>query len=281
MSWRFARTPKWIVRHLLVVVLVIVMVQLGLWQLRRLDDRQAHNALVESRQAEPSAAVEDLVPPGAAVGSRAVDDVVHRLATARGAYEPEDTVVVENRTLNGASGGWVLTPLRFDDGRAVLVNRGFIGFDADGRIIAPDPPGGRVQVDGIVLPSQEREGLGAADPSEGTLDVLVRVDLERFAAQVDYDVLPAYLQLQASDPPEATAPAGSPQLVALDPPELGEGPHLSYAVQWFIFTTIAAGGYLLLLRKLAIEEATLRSPSNHEGPGPRPDGVTEVASADR
>lgn len=281
MSWRFARTPKWIVRHLLVVVLVVVMVQLGLWQLRRLDDRQAHNALVEARQAEPSAAVEDLVPADVEVGSRAVDDVVQRRATARGPYEADDTVVVENRTLNGASGGWVLTPLRLDDGRAVLVNRGFIGFDAEGRIVAPDPPSGPVQVDGIVLPSQERAGLGAADPSEGKLDVLVRVDLERFAAQVDYDVLPVYLQLRTSDPPEAIAPDGAPQLVALDPPELGEGPHLSYAVQWFIFTTIAAGGYLLLLRKLAIEEATHRSPSNPGEPDPRPDGVTEVAPADR
>lgn len=254
MSWRFARTPKWIVRHVLVAVLVFVMVQAGFWQLRRLDEKQAFAALVEERQAQPAVPVEDLLPLDAPVDSDAVEAVEQRRVTAVGTYRHEDSVVVENRTYNSTSGGWVLTPLLLDDGSAVLVLRGFIGFDADGRILAPPPPAGEVAVEGFLQPSQERGRLGATDP-EGKLDVLARADVERFAEQVGYPVRPAYLQLETSDPPEPERAEGEPVLVALGAPTPDEGPHLSYAVQWFTFTTIAVVGYGLLLRKVAIDQA--------------------------
>ena len=84
--------------------------------------------------------------------------------------------------------------------------------------------------------------------------MLARVDLERVAEQVDYDVLPAYVQLVSSTPGEVN-PDGAPELVPLGRPELSEGPHLGYAVQWFTFTTIAVVGYALLLRRVARDEA--------------------------
>lgn len=261
MSWRFARTPKWIVRHVLVVLLVVAMVQLGFWQLRRLDEKRDHNALVEARQVLAAEPVEDVVPASARVGSDEVDAVLYRTVTVTGTYAGDDTFVVENRSLNGASGAWVLTPLVLPDGRGVVVNRGFIGYDAEGDIVPPAPPSGEVTVTGLVLPSQQRGSFGATDPDDGKVAVLARVDLERVAGRVGYDVLPAYVQLAASDPPEPAAAGGNAAagdaatLVALDPPELDEGPHLGYAVQWFIFTTIAGGGYLLLLRKMAKDEA--------------------------
>ena len=66
--------------------------------------------------------------------------MLYRPVVATGTYRADDSIVVENRTYNGASGGWVLTPLDLGDGTAVLVNRGFIGFDREGRIVAPAPP---------------------------------------------------------------------------------------------------------------------------------------------
>lgn len=258
MSWRYALTPKWIIRHVLVVVLVVVMVNLGFWQLRRLDDKRAYKALVEARQAAPVADVTDVVPVDAAVGDDAVDGVLYRSVRATGTYEAGDTVVVENRTLNSASGAWVLTPLRLPGGDAVVVNRGFIGFDREGAIVPPDPPTGTVTVEGLVFPSQRRGSFGPTDPVGERLDVLARVDLDRYEAQLDYDVLPAYVQLVESDPAEpAPASADVPELVALGPPEPDEGPHLGYAVQWFIFSTIAGGGYLLLLRRVALDQGKL------------------------
>ena len=245
MSWRFALTPKWIVRHILVIALVVAMVAAGFWQLRRLDDKRAYKALVEARQEEPAAPVEDVMRDAV------VEDVLYRSVTAVGEYLADDTVVVENRSFNGASGGWVLTPLLLRDGDAVLVNRGFIGFDRDGRIVAPPPPDGTVRVEGLLFPSQTRGSFGARDPDAGQLTVLARVDLDRVAAQLDHPLLPAYVQLTESSPPEPPVPAGAPALVALGPPEPDEGPHLGYAGQWFTFTVIAVVGYGLLLRRVA------------------------------
>jgi cytochrome oxidase assembly protein ShyY1 len=253
-SWQFARRPKWIVRHVAVVALVVTMVLLGLWQLRRLDEKREIKATVEAQQALPPDDVEDLVPDDAQVGDTAVDAAANRSVTAKGTYADDDTFVVENRTYNGASGAWVLTPLVLEDGRAIVVNRGFLGYDRSGAIVPPDAPRGEVEVHGVLLESERRGRFGPSDPDQGRLAVLARVDLERVAQQVDYDVLPAYLQRVGSDPDETTA-EGAPELVALGLPEPSEGPHLSYAVQWFIFTTIAVVGYAILLRRVARDEA--------------------------
>ncbi|MGH9275410.1 MAG: SURF1 family protein [Acidimicrobiales bacterium] len=250
MSWRFALTSKWIIRHILVATLVVTMIALGFWQLRRLDEKRTYKDLVEARQERPAVDVTSLLPGGAPVDSDAVDAVLYRAVRATGTYADDDTVVVENRTFNGAPGGWVLTPLRLDDGSAVIVNRGFIGYDRDGAIVAPHAPAGTVQVAGLVFPSQRKGSFGATDTCEG--QVLVRVDLDCYATVLGYDVLPAWVQLETTDPPEPAPADGDPGLVALGPPEPDEGPHLAYAVQWFIFTTIAAGGYALLLRKVAL-----------------------------
>ncbi len=234
-----------------VVALVATMVLLGFWQLRRLDDKRDYKALVEARQEEPVAEVRTVVPPGASGGDNAVEAALYRSVTASGTYDDAETVVVENRTFNSSSGAWVLTPLRLDDGSAVVINRGFVGFNREGIIVPPPAPDDPVTVEGLVFPTQRRGRIGPRDPVDGRLSVLARVDLDRLAAQVDYDVLPAYVQLVASDPAEPAAVGDAPGLVALGSPEPEEGPHLAYAVQWFIFTTIAAGGYGLLLRRVA------------------------------
>lgn len=249
MRWRFALRLKWIVRHVLVVILCSVMIMASFWQWQRLDDKRHYRDLVQARQAAPRQDIVTVVPDETAVAG-----ALYRSVDATGTYAASDTFVVENRSLNGASGAWVLTPLLLDDGDAVVVNRGFVGFDREGEIVPPTPPAGRVRVEGLVYPSQERGRFGPKDPPEGTLSVLARVDLDRLARQVDYRVVPAYVQLVSSDPPEPIGDPTMPVLVALGTPEPDLGPHLAYAVQWGIFTIIAGGGYLLLLRRVAEEE---------------------------
>jgi cytochrome oxidase assembly protein ShyY1 len=264
MSWRFVRTPKWIIRHVLVAALVAAMITAMFWQLARREEKRDHKALVEGREQEAPVEVQELLDPAAAPRDPAVEEVLYRPVTARGTYLADDTVVEENRTLNGTSGGWVLTPVDLGGGVAVVVNRGFVGFDRAGQIVAPPAPEGPVEVEGLLFPSQHRGAFGAKDPDEGKLERLARVDLERFDQQVGEDLLPAYIQLERSRPGEPPVAEGVPQVVALGPPELSEGPHFSYAVQWAIFSTIAAGGYGILLRRVArdqgreqrLEEAT-------------------------
>ena len=225
MSWRFALTPKWIIRHLLVVLLVAAMVWALFWQLGRLHDKRAYKHLVEGRQEQPAAPVGDLLPPGLHDGDAGVDDVLYRTATAEGTYVGDRTVVVENRTnASDSPGAWVLTPLELADGRAVLVNRGFVGYTVDGTIVPPPAPTGEVTVTGLLLPSQHRGSFGARDPKTGVLEVVARVDLDRIDAQVEGDLLPAYLQPSTSRPAEPPVPEGTPRIEALGPPGHQRGP---------------------------------------------------------
>lgn len=250
--YRFTLRPAWIVSHVFVITLAVVLFSLGLWQLSRLDQVRDRNERLAERIAQEPVPVETLVPPGSN------DDVTaaaqDRRVTATGRYLPDDAVLIRGRSLDDAPGSWIVVPLALSDGRVIAVNRGWIRNDGRHTSI-PDEyaavPEGEVEVSGLLHPSHERGTLGATDPDEGHLDSMARIDLDRLDHQVDGDLLPVWLQLTEA---EEGAPDPSPQILGL-PPINDEGPHLSYAVQWFIFTTIAVIGYPLILRKVARERA--------------------------
>jgi hypothetical protein len=82
------------------------------------------------------------------------------------------------------------------------------------------------------------------DSGEGPVTEIRRVEIDRIAPQLPGDVLPVYLDLMASRPPvTAQDPVPIPE------PELDEGPHLSYAAQWFIFALFVVIGWVLAVRK--------------------------------
>ena len=244
---RFLR-PKWIVSHVFVVLLVVAMIVAGFWQLGRYNDRRDTNDQVTERLEEPLADIGDIVSidDPFSVG----DDVRFRLASATGEYQSDDEVLVLNRSLNGAPGYWVLTPLLLDDGTAVAVNRGWIPFRFEPGTPRPETaaPSGTVTAAGMVRRTVEPEGIQSGDEEGVVLDALARPDLERLRQQLDYPLLPVLIQLEAQEPAAAELP------VTLARPALDNGPHLSYAFQWFIFATIGAIGYPLTLRRIARSE---------------------------
>ena len=242
----FLRRPKWIALTITVVVLMVAMVNLGLWQLRRLDDRKATNALIRAAGATPAAPLDDVIPKTATFAS--VGDAQWRNVTAAGTYDVAREVLVANRSFNGLPGYHVLTPLQLADGRGVLVNRGWIPIaqKVGATVVVPPPPTGALTITGRVRTTQTRGVIGPRDATAGTLTVLARADVARVATQVPYPLVPAYLEL--TDPAGGAAAADAvPRLVPLQ--DLTEGPHLSYAVQWLIFTLCAAGGWIAVVRR--------------------------------
>jgi surfeit locus 1 family protein len=221
------RRPIWILGHVIALVAVLGFARLGIGQLDRLHEKQARNATIAARADGPAIDLADVD----------LDAAEYQHVTLTGRFDVDDQVEIRNRTYEGSVGSQVVTPLVLADGRAVLVNRGWIPLDT----APPDPPPGEVTVEGLLLKTQTRS-IGPKDPPTGHLDTLNRVDVQRVQRQVDLDLYPLYL---AQTKP---APAGDyPAL--LPPPPRDEGPHKSYAIQWFLFATVVLVGYPVLLRR--------------------------------
>jgi cytochrome oxidase assembly protein ShyY1 len=215
------------------------MINLGFWQLRRLDERREFNDDVTSRIDQTAVAIDDLVPPDAEVGDDELADIEWRPVVAAGRYLPDEQLLVVNRSQGGRAGDNVVTPLLLDDGRVLLVARGFVPLGTE----AAPPPGGDVEIEGRLRRSEVRRTGALADRPEGALTEAQRLDIPRLVAQLPGDVVPMYVELTASDPP-VTEQFPEP----IVEPSLGEGPHLSYALQWFLFSVLVAIGWVLAVR---------------------------------
>jgi cytochrome oxidase assembly protein ShyY1 len=250
-----------LVGHLIVLGIAALFIRLGFWQLDRLAEVRAANATIESRQAAAPVPLDSLVTAEGGGPERSI----YRRATVTGTYDAGHEVAVRFRSLRDQPGSWVLTPLVTPTGTAVLVNRGWVpGSDPNAPLPASSrPPDGTVTVTGTVL-SPEAEGGTSPEPSGGVLGV-TRIDVGAIGRDLPYPLFPVYLRLQLQRPDQAS---GAP--VPVPAPALGEGPHLSYAIQWFLFTAVGLIGWPLLIRRGARE----RMP-----PGPRVSGV-QSASVD-
>ena len=232
--------PRWIAVHLVVAALAVTFVSLGFWQLRRLDERRADNALIVANMAtDPAPLSETLERFG-----QDPDALRYRRVVVEGEYEPAHEVVLTPRTNEGRPGHDVVTPLVLSGGDAVLVDRGWVPFEFDDPPVAEaPPPEGDVQVTGILLPTQTAARAGAADGSTDRLTYLSSVDVDRLQPQIPLSLLPFSVQLVEQEPAAEGLPVPAPL------PEVTEGSHLSYAWQWFFFTAILLLGYPLLLRR--------------------------------
>ena len=212
-----------------VVLLAWLAWWLGEWQFGRLEERQAQNALIERNEAAPVAPVAELIAPGRDVA--AADE--WRVVTATGTYDVDDTVIVRYRTREGASGVDVVVPLVTDSGTAVLVDRGWVAADnrRHRRRRRPGPALGRGDRTGWL----RRDATG---DSTAVTDRSTRADSsDRIGDALGREVYGGFVDLRSEDPaPEqALAP---PEL-----PDLDNGPHFFYGLQWWFFGLLALVGF--------------------------------------
>ena len=211
-------------------------VRLGFWQLSRLSERRAANRLAAEARA---GAVLDLNRTGSGSPPR-----MHHRVVVRGHYDRTHEVVLRGHVHREVPGVEIVTPLRIEGSdSAVMVNRGFY----------PSPDATFADTDSLNEPGLRRaKGVALAIPvSPDSGGILVsngketwrRLDLSALRARIPYPLLDVYI-LQSPD-------SGLPLYPRrLEPQPLDDGPHLSYAVQWFAFAGIAiAGGVVFALRR--------------------------------
>jgi len=228
---------RWLVASVIVLATAVTMIELGLWQLRRLDQVRADNAIVRSQLAMPVEPLSEAFAPGARPAYRRV--------VVDGRYDATEQVRVDNRSDDdGSPGRHLLTPLVISDGTALIVDRGWIPLDANPADAAP--PAGEVRAVGVLFPSEKKVAFSASIPPEGRVTAVPRIDVARLSKQLPYAALRLYLRLEQQDPAQAAALPKPPGLPSLD-----DGPHLSYAVQWFLFTTVELAVFGALVRREA------------------------------
>jgi surfeit locus 1 family protein len=206
--------------------------RLGFWQLSRLEQRIAANRITRAARAAP------LVDLSGSMLEMA-DSLAERRVTARGSYDDDRSIVLRGGALQGVPGVYVATPLRISgSATAVLVERGFVpspdATTADvGLLYEP----GEVRVKGLARTLTPGGGKPLAREGNTTW---VKLDLDALRQRLPYPILPISIR--------QTPDSGLPRLpTRLEPPPLDEGPHMSYAIQWFLFAGMAAGFAFLVI----------------------------------
>lgn len=233
-SLRFLLSRRWVLFFLAVVVLAYGAWWLGEWQFGRLADRRQDNRIVERNEQAAPAPVGDVL----GVGRPVSEEDEWRSVTATGTYAVEDTVIVRYQTREGTSGVDVVVPLVTGDGTALLVDRGWMMTDNAGsaEVDVPDPPAGQVTVTGWVRADESAEEASATVTNGSTRAISSR----RIGEAIDREVYGGFVDLAKEDP------APDEPLMRTELPDLGEGPHFFYGLQWWFFGLLAVGGFLYL-----------------------------------
>ncbi len=254
--YKFLLKPRWIGFLLVGLFLAVFFTALGFWQLSRLEQRRANNTLLTSRLAETPQPLLNLIKNYRADTSTFDDlSIAYRPTTITGRYDTANEVLLRTTdNYEGQPGFYILTPLVLEDNQAVLIMRGWVPFELNTPPVKEaTPPEEIITAEGMVYLETKRPTgfLGNLTPKDppGKLSQTAYVDTERLEQQIPYDLLPLYIRLETQTPTQT-----GPLPLKPEPLELSEGSHLGYAIQWFAFTLIGVTGYILLIRRTAIEE---------------------------
>lgn len=224
---------RWVALIVFATVLVIAMVNLGEWQLRRLDERRTANEVILTNSTT------NPVPYRDVMGGEVTDDMQWQRVTASGTFTGEQ-FQVRYRVVDGVNGYEVISPMRTTQGDLILIDRGFVPVPSGQQIpdTVPAAPTGEVTVtgylkrsehgkDNAIVPTDQRMRLINA-PAIGT--ALGEPVLDGYVAQTEI------------------TPGQEGDLQPFTTPELSEGNHFSYALQWFAFSAIAVFGAFYFIR---------------------------------
>jgi cytochrome oxidase assembly protein ShyY1 len=240
--YRFLLSARWIGFAVFVVVLAAVCTRLGFWQLHKLELRLDRNDVITKHFSTDPVDLSSALPPGTKVDKTNEWTKV----TAVGTYDLDEQLTVKFTTRDGAPGVDVVTPLVLDSGEALLVDRGWLATqNTVSRPKVPEPPSGKVTIEGW-LRQNNGAGGAAVRPSKGQIRAISSVALERV---MPYELVDGYVNLQSESPEPSTSLAAEPK------PELGQGPHFFYALQWWFFALLALVGYFWFARAEAKERS--------------------------
>jgi len=229
---------RWLWVTLLVIALMGVLARLGIWQLDRLQQRRDANALIAASLAAPPFDLNATAVP------EDISEWDNRLVAASGTFDYEQEVLLDLQNWGYRAGVNLITPLVLDGSQtAVLVNRGWIpDAESTREARAAYNVPGEVEITGYVALSEKLSREPTVTP-EGPQVKVYRVDVEALQAQMPYTLLPFYIVQDVENDNEQLPYRLERQI------DLSEGSHLSYAMQWFIFSIGLGVAYLVFVNR--------------------------------
>jgi cytochrome oxidase assembly protein ShyY1 len=219
---------RWTGYALIAVLFAVACAFLSNWQFSRNAERATELALVERNYDAAPTPFADLVPAGSTLDPE--DE--WRPVELVGEYLSGEQLLVRNRPHGGTSAFEVLVPFRLDDGRVVLVNRGWVppGDDQAEPDAVPAAPTGSVTVVARLRPEEAAPRSGRSAPDGQVPTIALSLVADRLSPATASALQPSLYALMATEDP---APATTPGPLAV--PSDDPGPHLSYAIQWILF----------------------------------------------
>ena len=240
-----------IIATALLAVTAITCFSLGKWQLSRADERKQIAAEIQSGRAGARLALRSNTP---------ADQLqARRPAVAEGFWQPQFSLLLDNRNLNGRPGLWLATPLLLAEGHAVLVLRGWFARPiGDQGVIRIPTPEGLQQIQGelsLRVPrlfelwqasQQAEQGLPLDWPvhvdkqknlvESRDLIRLQNIDLDQLSKRTGIKFLPIVLMQQEGH---------ADGLIRSWPePSIDFDKNTGYAMQWFGFAAIAVFAWM-------------------------------------
>ena len=212
---------------LAMMVLVPLFIAAGQWQWNKAAAKAELQTELDARAAQPA-----LTVPATPLNAEAVR---YRKLVARGVYEPQYQILIDNRTYRGQAGYHVVTPLRLEgSAMRVLINRGWVPVQAD-RNTLPSiaTPSGVVEVAGTaIVPATRFFTLGnaAQDAPEVWSVVWQNLDLARYGRVASFPIQSVVMQLE----PGSTADTDG-LVREWTRPDDRRQTNLGYALQWWSF----------------------------------------------
>lgn len=220
---------RWSIYIALAVTFAIACAFLSDWQFSRNDERARGLALVEANYDAAPVPLETVIPEGSTLQETDRWQPVEVV----GEYLSAEQISVRNRAHGGSSAFEVLVPFRTNDGRILIIDRGWVPPASTGSSPGeiPAAPTGTVTVVARLLPGEPLPPSGRSAP-DGQVPTIHLETIAQLSSAPDRVERSAY-GLMASETP---APATAPQ--ALEAPSNDPGPHLSYAIQWVLFAVM-------------------------------------------
>lgn len=245
MKPRTLLSKKWLIPTLLVPLAAAAMVRLGMWQLDRLEQRQAHNqqvrAMLSAEAVDLSA--QTMLGPAPEITEEDLSAWEYRSVHVRGEFDSSTGMIIRNQAWEQRPGVHLLAPLLIQGtDQAVLVDLGWIPQEEyrEGKwkgYIRTGP----VKLQGMIRASQSPPVLGGQSnpiPQRGQhITAWNFIDIDVMQKQIPYSLLPVYVQAAPQGEQDNLPYRTRPEF------ELTAGPHLGYAIQWFAFAAVLGLGY--------------------------------------